>query len=302
MAYHTGNDLVCDAPIDGDGRFRMAVDDFREGDSFFLQAVTAKGKPDFAEIRMDDETYPAVVNRNPYRVPSPYYAGSEVSFGSGEMEYMADRDGMRHLRLPDVTVSARMRSDGPPEPTNKFYSMNFADREEIEKWNYRTVEDILEDMPGIDITKSVLTDNRGNIVPGSTLTYISSTRGPSVLDAANALPILLDGMRIEQDQYDTVLQMPVEEIESVELLRPWQTNAYTWGAINGAVLVKTRNYTDKADLASKGMMYTPTGLSPSVEPSEEKVWVASERGGYRLIVDVFTPSGVQSYEHRFVVE
>ena len=302
VAYHTGNDLVYDAPIDGDGRFRMAVDDFSEGESFFLQAVTAKGKPDFADIRVDDETYPAVVNRNPYYVPSPYYAGSEVSFGSGEMEYMADRNGMRHLRLPDVTVSARMRSDGPPEPTNKFYSMNFADREEIEKWNYRTVEDILKDMPGIIITKSVVTDDKGNIIPGVVNTSVTSTRGPSVLNASNSLPILLDGTRIEQDQYDFVLHMPTEEVETVELLRPWQTNAYTWGAVNGAILVKTRNYTDKADLSSKGTMYTPMGLSPSAGLSEEKAWIASEKGSYRLMVDVFTSSGVQSYEHRFVVE
>lgn len=180
--------------------------------------------------------------------------------------------------------------------------MNFADREEIEKWNYRTVEDILKDMPGIIITKSVVTDDKGNIIPGVVNTYITSTRGPSVLNASNTLPILLDGTRIDSDQYDFVLHMPTEEVELVELLRPWQTNAYTWGAVSGAILVKTRNYTDRVDLSSKGTMYTPMGLSPSAGPSEEKAWIASEKGSYRLMVDVFTSSGVQSYEHRFVVE
>ena len=47
-------------------------------------------------------------------------------------------------------------------------------------------------------------------------------------------------------------------------------------------------------------MYQPTGLTSSV-PYPAKPWKASAKGVYRLIVDVFTPTGVQSYEHRFEV-
>ena len=96
------------------------------------------------------------------------------------------------------------------------------------------------------------------------------------------------------------MKMPAFEIEQVEFLRPWQTNAYTYGAINGAIMVITRDFKERPELPSKGVMYQPTGLIPSI-PYPNNPWKASAKGIYRLIVDVFTPTGIQSYEHQFEV-
>ena len=129
-----------------------------------------------------------------------------------------------------------------------------------------------------------------------------TTRGASTLQGSSVLTILVDGIR--EDNYDLIMEMPAAEIESVQLLRPWQTLAYTFGAINGAILVKTRSYNRREPLSSKGAMYTPTGLSPMSYPYKEIALPAmkcSNPGRYRLLVDVITDEGIRSYERTFNV-
>lgn len=80
--------------------------------------------------------------------------------------------------------------------------------------------------------------------------------------------------------------------------------AYTFGAIDGAILVKTRSYKDRPPLPSKGVIYSPLGLSPLSYPFKEITTpplVCDKPGQYRLLVDVITDFGIQSYEHSFQV-
>ena len=98
--------------------------------------------------------------------------------------------------------------------------------------------------------------------------------------------------------------MPSSEIESVRVLRAWEALAYTFGAINGAILITTRNAREREPLPSKGATYAPTGLSPLSHPYKEIASPAlkcSKPGNYRLIVDVITDSDIRSYEHAFQV-
>ena len=70
------------------------------------------------------------------------------------------------------------------------------------------------------------------------------------------------------------------------------------------MFAKTRDYKKKEPLPSKGAMYSPTGLSPLSYPYMEmsaSPLVCNEPGRYRLMVDVITESGVQSYEQIFNV-
>ena len=79
---------------------------------------------------------------------------------------------------------------------------------------------------------------------------------------------------------------------------------YTFRAIDAAIIVKTRKYTEKEPLPSKGADYKPTGLSPLSHPYKEmkaSSLSCSKPGCYRLLVDVITESGVQSYERLFNV-
>ena len=301
LAYRSDG-LIYDAPLDDKGHFRMAVDDFAEGESFFLQALSKKGKPDFADYHPDDEVYPPVADYRPFRVPVPRYAASQTETESVEISSYTD-NGQRNYVFPNIVVKARLHME-EPEETNVFYSTNFANREKIEKRDFRTLLDILLDMPGITVQQGQPYDEAGMYDPELALSpkwTIVSNRGTSVLSTKNNnLPIIVDGTRYSEDNYDMLMKMPAFEIETVEFLRPWQTNAYVSGAVNGAIRVVTREYKDRPPLPAKGAMYEPVGLTPQT-PYEITPWVASQIGVYRLIVDVFTAEGIQTCEHWFSV-
>lgn len=296
LAYHDKTNRVYDTSLDKTGYFNIAVDDFCEGDRFFLQFMTSQNKPEYAEFHLDDEVYPAVVNFCRYQLPKVYYTESvsELNKGDAEQRFWGTKSGMWELLLPDITVKARVRNDVESKRTESFYRTNYIDQEKIEESNFRTLRDILQEMPGVIIGKD------WNDKEKAYNTFIISSRGRST-DKINNLPILIDGSRTSQD-LDFLFEMPAFEIESVELLRPWQTLAYVTGAIEGALLIKTRNYKERPDLPSKGVIYQPKGLSSSAEYRVSKPWVATEGGLYRLIVDVFEGAGVRSYEHIFKVQ
>lgn len=295
VAYHTEKDFVYDVPTDKNGRFLMAVDDFMEGESFYLQAQTAKGALDFYQYQVDSDTFPAVENISRYRLLEQRY--SVHTDWESNLKELSVENGNRHYLMPGVEVKARLKTD-PPKPTNQFYKTNFVDREEIEGHAYQTLYEILRSMPGITVTSD-----------GS----ITSTRGASTL-GGGGLIILMDGARIyssgsSDDAGDhgshflmNLMQMSSFEIESVELLRPWQTNAYVSGAIGGALYIKTRNVSKKREVKSKGVYYTPLGLFPlSNQPLKATSWVAKKTGRYRLIIDVVSAKEVCSYVYPFTV-
>ena len=310
VGYQTSNDQVYNTELTGDSaRFLLPVDDFMDGEEFFLQAITAKGKPDFAEYRVDEEIYPALQGHKRFRLPVSRYAASDVTIGNDfNLDYTTDKDNLRNYTLPNISVKARLRTEKPKE-THEFYKTNFANQEEIEERAFGTLYDILMTFPGLRIIKKIETEENANgmsqIVAGAREDFmIETTRGSSILAGGQNIPILMDGARFEKNDYPFIMETPATEIESVQLLRPWQALTYTFGAIHGAILVKTRSYRERPDLPSKGAMYSPTGLSPLSYPYKEhhpQPWKADKPGRYRLLVDVFTDTGVQSYEHPFEV-
>ena len=320
VAYHTTNDFVYDVPLVSDSaRFRMAVDDFMDGEEFFLQAITSKEKPDFANYHVDDETFPAPVNNRRFQLPSSRYANTEVIIGNAsDLQYTIGKDKMRNYTLPNVTVKARLKAE-EVKPTHEFYSTNYADQKEIEERAYGTLYDILKDMPGLRVSYNPIPhkieggENRmTNYLSGKTKAdfqkesqyTIESSRGRSVTNNPQGIPIIVDNVKFTSADYDFILTMSAFEIESVQLLRAWQTLAYTFGAIEGAILVKTRRNKEKEPLPSKGVIYTPMGLSSLSYPFKEyevQTWTAKKAGFYRLIVDVITDSDIRSYEHFFKV-
>jgi hypothetical protein len=308
VAYHTTKDFVYDTSLSNDSaRFLIAVDDFMEGEEFYLQAITAKGKTDFAEYLVDEETYPALQNNHPFRLPISRYAESEVIVGNDfNLNYSTDKNNERNYTLPNVTVKARLRSEKAKE-THEFYTTNYIDREELEKRPNRNLYEILFDMPGLIVDKHM--DHK----TGKMQLSVMSNRGHSAIPKTGAdgnailvtVPLIIDGSRIsDTDQYLSILEMGTFELESVQYLRPWQASAYTFGAIDGVIVVKTRGYKEQDPSPSKGATYAPTGLSPLSYPYKEVASPAlkcSKPGNYRLIVDVITDSDIRSYEHAFQV-
>ena len=305
IAYHTSKDYVYDVSLSNDSaRFVMAVDDFLDGEEFYLQAITAKGVPDFANYLMDEESYPGLKNNKPYKLPfARYAANTEVIIGNVEnLSYTVDKDNLRNYTLPNTTVKARLRTEKPKE-THEFYSSNYISREKIEERPHRSLFEILQDMQGITVEKKMKPSTQGS--KGWDIVYsITSNRGSSFPFPRenNTIPILVDGVRFME--YEEIMNMNSFEIESVQYVHAREAIKYTFGAIDGAIIVKTRKYTEKEPLPSKGADYKPTGLSPLSHPYKEiptSSLSCSKPGCYRLLVDVITESGVQSYERLFNV-
>lgn len=278
VAYNTESNNVYDTTLDKDGRFRMAVDDFADGTSFFLQTMDKRSKPVDSKIILDNDSYPSVSPHEKYSLWQSEYAESKATVNGM----------MQGGQLPDVVVKARVKRDEHLS-TEKFYSYNYVGREKIEQYNYLYLVDILRGIPSVMV--------RYNPENSKNPWQISSNRGMSTLNASSeGLVILLDGSRVENEQKADVLQMSADEIETVELLRPWQALAYTWGAVDGAIKVTTRG-ADKSKVRSKGIFYTPFGLS--VVKGNPKTTVAP--GKYRLLMDVVSPTDITSFERDVVV-
>lgn len=278
VAYNTESNNVYDTTLDKDGRFRMAVDDFADGTSFFLQTMDKRSKPVDSKIILDNDSYPSVSPHEKYSLWQSEYAESKATVNGM----------MQGGQLPDVVVKARVKRDEHLS-TEKFYSYNYVGREKIEQYNYLYLVDILRGIPSVMV--------RYNPENSKNPWQISSNRGMSTLNASSeGLVILLDGSRVENEQKADVLQMSADEIETVELLRPWQALAYTWGAVDGAIKVTTRG-ADKSKVRSKGIFYTPFGLS--VVKGNPKTTVTP--GKYRLLMDVVSPTGITSFERDVVV-
>lgn len=278
VAYNTESNNVYDTTLDKDGRFRMAVDDFADGTSFFLQTMDKRSKPVDSKIILDNDSYPSVSPHEKYSLWQSEYAESKATVNGM----------MQGGQLPDVVVKARVKRDEHLS-TEKFYSYNYVGREKIEQYNYLYLVDILRGIPSVMV--------RYNPENSKNPWQISSNRGMSTLNASSeGLVILLDGSRVENEQKADVLQMSADEIETVELLRPWQALAYTWGAVDGAIKVTTRG-ADKSKVRSKGIFYTPFGLS--VVKGNPKATVTP--GKYRLLMDVVSPTDITSFERDIVV-
>lgn len=280
VAYNTSDNSVYDTTLDKYGRFCIAVDDFADGTSFFLQTLDKRSKPIDSKITVDNDSYPAVSPHEKYVLRQSEYAESKATVNGM----------MQGGQLPDVVVKARVRHDEQLS-TQKFYSYKYVGRDKIEKYNYLTVADILRGMPSIRIQYTPADPKNPN-----SQWILSSNRGSSTL-SDKGLVILLDGSRVENEQNDFVMQMSADEVEEVELLAPWQTLAYTWGALDGAIKVTTRGADKSSKVRSKGIFYTPVGLS--VAKKTPKAAIAP--GSYRLLVDVVSPAGITSLERDIVV-
>lgn len=277
VAYNTESNNVYDTTLDKDGRFRIAVDDFANGTSFFLQTLDKYSKPIDSKIILDNDSYPAVSPHERYELWQSEYAESKATV-----------DGMMQGgQLPDVVVKARVRHD-EQQSTEKFYSYKYIGRDKIEKYNYLTLMDIIQRLPTI---KAKYTGNPKNPI------LISSTRGAATLKGNVGVVLLLDGSRVENEQLGNVMEMSADEIEDVEVLAPWKALAYTWGALDGAIKVTTRGANRFSEVRSKGIYYTPVGLSETTE--SRKATVAP--GDYRLLMDVVSPTGITSFERDVVV-
>ncbi|KIF57123.1 TonB-dependent receptor domain-containing protein [Pseudomonas fluorescens] len=129
------------------------------------------------------------------------------------------------LKLPDVLISANRQVEARNDSSaaNTVFT-----REEIERLQPRSVTDLLQRVPGVQVAQ---TGGRGSL-PGI---YIRGTQSAQSL-------VLVDGQRIgNSTSGDSNLQhLNIEQIERVEVLRGSRSVIYGSDAIGGVIQIFTR--------------------------------------------------------------
>ena len=252
----------------------MAVDDFEDGDTFFLQPVNVREQPVNAAIHFEDMTFPPAFHL--------IESGTNRIFSIDESG--AKKGKFKDQYLPEVVVKAKYHRE-KPMTSAEFYGVNYVDHDHIERHNYQTLLDILRSMPGVRVlyNSDVKAEKRFSL---------QSTRGNSALNGSS-LVLLVDGTR-QDYEIESVLEMPALEIESVKLLKPWETLAYVHGALEGAIYVKTR-FGNKKAAVSKGTYYKPMGLSMVKRGNIKQI--GQRKDNCRMLVDVVDGADIWSFEY-----
>ena len=302
-AFNTESGSAHQGGLDEDGNFSIPVADFAEGDVFFLSCMAGKKqKGGQYKYHFKDEVYPGVVNLLP--------VGKEKALGDVEVEigtnpqsdYGIDKDNL----LPEVRVKARTKVDNYV-PTKEFYNTHFVDVEAEDK--YHDFASIIADIPviSLDVTKDIDPSTKRIKV-----TYnIFPTRGKSLWGEngnnkeEDGVVILIDGMRITANE--AVKFLPFE-LSTVEYLPPKDAIKVTYGAIYGALVIKTRGVKkQKKDIPAQGIQYIPMGLAnmdfTHTEWENQAYKVPTQEGKYRVLVDRFSDKGlVHSSEYSIEVD
>lgn len=300
VAYNAETSLTSEGEITEKGRYAVAIPDFENGNYFFLQAHPIKGVADFYQYIPDNDTFPSIVNRRLLAFQDMKYAKASVTYqDSTGFAYQVDELGNRDYIIPEITVKAKMKRDKHIS-TERFYQINYIDENTIQKRNFVQLEDIFAGMPGLtyfveEKKEEGIEDGRIERIP-----RLTTTRGASILKGAY-LVVLLDGIQVSLEE--VMNTVPVESISSIELLKPWQTNAVTFGAINGALAITTKQKGQSADIASKGFYYYPMGLTQGDGLLNNSIQAPFSFGSYELLIDLVTKENeVYSYRLPFVVQ
>lgn len=284
---NTSNGKAYLCTLDENGRFETAVDDFQEGDEFFVSALKGKMlKTGFYKYQFDDESYPAVAKTTVLTNTMEKYGKYEVEYQLKDtMHYGINKNNV----LPEIKVKARVKQ---PKyvPTKKFYANNYIDVASNEE-RFPTFTSIIDAMPYVEIVCKIDYQSKQKKYE-----IITTARG------GGSLVVLVDGTRTEPDE---VIEYSPAQIESVELLSAREALLYTFGTIDGALLITTRKLSKSGEkVQSKGILYRPMGVSNLEQPFVPitKMKLPSLTGKYKLWIDCISADNVFSYEYPIEIE
>ncbi len=285
VAYNTENGLTYNADMNKKGEFMIGVDDFEEGNTFFLQAYGLKEKSDYYDYQLLNDTFPAIRNWNKIREDNYIVEVESGVYDKSTFRFDGDN------KLPEVVVKAKVRSKAYV-PTNKFYAHRYLDQEILAKRNYTTFFQLIHEFPSLKISQNE-----------ETKMYVIESIRKSSLFSPDSVVILVDGCRMTADELFNSVSL--NDVYSVEFLSHWQALAVVAGAINGALVIKTKMYqVNRDEVIPKGVLYTPTGIANlRMPPYPLKTHAPMEKGTYRLVVDrISKEKGIRTVEKLIMVE
>lgn len=310
VAINTDIGATYEGEIRQDGSFEMGVDNFLEGNTFFVQAYDKKRNIGKYAVLPDNDSYPPVTNRLKHFysiINQPLPSTGIVTVTDSLISYYK-KDDESHGSLPEIQIAARIKTKDTVE-TDDFYSQHKITEEIIKKTPYPDIRPYLDRLIGIRIVKIPL--DEGSSSEGeepSLFRYaVCTTRGVSTFKKSASpydlqpgeLPILLDGF--PADTHHALTSLDPRSITSIERLTPAQALAYTRNALNGALVIRTRTYKEEKR-TPQGVSYQPFGLfSLELEQVPCKYLKAPKTtGSYWIIREGLNGQGVPHCEVRKV--
>lgn len=290
--------------LDENGRFTIVVDDFHDKSTFFVQGRDKKGVDGEYNYTFNSDTLPGISNHKKVQLDQELM----VEYGMVTDKFSFDGNNL----MPEVIVKGRIQVEAP-ESTERFYGVRFIGKEALRKRNYQSFEQMLSYFHAFirtvrkgnpDAGDNKAGQHRG---PGGSGVFESSnpnpfepliifSRRPSTLDGTKPLPVYVDGSQWTAEEANQMLDM--NQVDYVELLTPIKAQQIVPGAVDGALIIRTKKW-EKETIISKGIHYTPPlGIANlDLERNKERVYKAPETPGrYRIFIDIIgEDKSVQSY-------
>lgn len=288
--------------LDENGRFTIVVDDFHDKSTFFVQGRDKKGVDGEYNYTFNSDTLPGISNHKKVQLDQELM----VEYGMVTDKFSFDGNNL----MPEVIVKGRIQVEAP-ESTERFYGVRFIGKEALRKRNYQSFEQMLSYFHAFirtvrkgnpDAGDNKAEQHRG---PGGSGVFESSnpfepllifSRRPSTLDGKKPLPVYVDGSQWTAEEANQMLDM--NQVDYVELLTPIKAQQIVPGAVDGALIIRTKKW-EKETIISKGIHYTPPlGIANlDLERNKERVYKAPETPGrYRIFIDIIgEDKSVQSY-------
>lgn len=279
--YNTSTNEASTATTDANGHFEAPVYDYIDGTKLYMQAYNEKGKVGNYLYKLDEYSFPSIVNTAAYRS-----FAEEVGGQPAVVSYNTRFDSAKTYHIDEVVIARKAVNKKQYEWVRNRSYFNYFDRRFLEeKPNLLTLKDI------VMYTNQVLVSYDNNAIYWRNPRY-NTLSTPKVHPADDAITIsqialVVNGLKIDYNLSD-FLTMPATDIESVELVKPLDPRAMFYDAANGMFEVKMRYMMKKEELSSNGITIQPLGISVPSKPYEMKM--PGQEGRYKVLVDVVSPN------------
>lgn len=282
VAYQRSDAATFSAEILRGGKFCLPIDDYRQGDSFFVSAHDNKNVSGEYEYEFYGDTIPAIRN---YRKELLGSTKSIASASGGRQQF--NWHGVNNLS--DVVVTAYVKKDYAKEE-KEFYGDKLITEDVMDKRNYQTFQEMIYHFaPYMRLVAATRDDGedeaeKGIGGGGPPKWHLYPTR-VSTLNGKSEVKIYVDGVLTDATN---AVNLNMQDIATVEYLTPAQSIARHSLCINGCLELTTKDFKPVA-VKSKGVMYTPAlGIANCGADAPKTVTVPSKKGDYLMVVDFLT--------------
>ena len=203
MAWQRSNQQVYTAGTDRDGHFSIPVDDYFNGEEFYLQAYDKKGKDYACNFELDEDVIPPLFHDGRLSPISP----EEVTNAN------ARKGGLFQVNvLPEVTVRSHRKAQDIDKENKKYYGTHYLGREDFERRHILKLEDIVQYFTAF---MYLGVDREGNDALYSRRESILNVDGRA---GGTPVRIVVDGVTWEFSELQNLLN--VDDLEEVAYLSP----------------------------------------------------------------------------------